>query len=307
MHQQLTTTTKQELQAATFTQEQVDLIKRKIMQGRASDDDLKVFMWECQRTGLDPFSRQIYCIERGGKWTTQTSIDGFRVIAERTGKYGGQVGPFWCGKDGVWKDVWLEQGPPYAARVGVIHADFKEPLFAVARFDAYAQLSSQIWKRMPDLMIAKCAEALALRRAFPNDLSGIYTDDEMAQANEPTYDNPKSGIRPDAYGVPEKQQHEIDRGYVIPYGLKVRQDPFNKNDPGTEVKGWSIEKLAERFGLDRVKEFVDYYEDLLAGRKVYKGNLENRRADFQEFVLEATAYVLKCEGGRESDEQWEDQ
>lgn len=147
--------------------------------------ELGVFLHYAQRTGLDPFARQLYMIARGGKYTIQASIDGLRIVAQRSGEYAGQVGPYWCGLDGTWTDVWLETQPPVAAKVGVMRKGFVEPLWAVAKFESY-NANSPIWKKMPDLMIAKCAEALALRKAFPNDLSGIYTAEEMAQSESNT-------------------------------------------------------------------------------------------------------------------------
>ena len=158
--------------------EDVETLRSTIARG-ASDSEMGLFVQVCQRLRLDPFARQIYLVKRPGQAASiQVSIDGFRVVAERSGEYQGQTKPEWCAEDGVWRDVWLSSKAPAAARIGIYRTGFREPLVRVARTEAYRQ-RGPFWDRMADHMIAKVAEALALRAAFPHDLGGIYAPEEM--------------------------------------------------------------------------------------------------------------------------------
>jgi len=162
-----------------FSETQIDLIKRTVMPG-ASDLEFNTFLNLCKAKRLDPLTRQMYAIkQRSGAWQTFASIDGLRVIAQRTGEYGGQTAPLWCGADLVWREAWLEETAPAAAKVGVWKKGFREPTWAVATFRSYGAGKSGNWEKMPDVMLAKCAEALALRKAFPHDLSALYVREEF--------------------------------------------------------------------------------------------------------------------------------
>lgn len=213
-------------QARGLSTEQVDLLKRTICKG-ASDDELALFLQVCNRTGLDPFTKQIYAVKRwdskAGRevMTTQTGIDGFRLIAQRSNEYQGQVGPYWCGKDGKWVDIWVSPEPPFATKVGVWRTGFKEPAYGVARFDAYKQEFkdkqtgklelTQFWRKMGDLMLAKCAEALALRKAFPQELSGLYAAEEMQQAEERAPERINVGVLGGAVDMSDPQSEVFNK------------------------------------------------------------------------------------------------
>ncbi len=176
-----------------FTEGQVQLLKDTLCKG-ATNDELKVFMYVCQRRRLDPFLKQIYAVKR---WDSslkretvahQTGIDGFRAIAHRTGEYDGQDGPFWSGQDGIWKDVWAGDEPPHAAKVLVYRKGISRPAVGIAHFEEYVQTKqdgkpNSMWEKMSAGQLAKCAEALAFRKAFPEDIGDLYTPEEMGQAD----------------------------------------------------------------------------------------------------------------------------
>jgi phage recombination protein Bet len=240
--------------AAEFSREQVELLKRTICKD-ASDDELRLFLAQCARTGLDPFARQIFAVkrwdarERREVMQTQVSIDGFRLIAERSGKYAGQTEPEWCGQDGRWVSVWLGDEPPAAARIGVLRSDFREPCYAVARYASYVQTKKEggpnvVWARLPDLMLSKCSEALALRKSFPMELSGIYTIDELPP-------DPQGGTPRERNLVPEA-------GDLAPGEAQPQPDQEAPERPWSTFKGMLDEfsKLRDRLGED------DYYRVL---------------------------------------------
>lgn len=160
-----------------FTPKHLSLIKNQIAKD-ATPDEFNMFLMMAYRTRLDPLMNQLYFIKySNSKPSYVTSIDGYRIVAHRTGLFAGVDEPKYeyqheelshCSIT-VYK---LVDGKPY-------------PFSAKVRLDEYDTGKNQ-WAQRKETMIAKVAEAHALRKAFPNDLSGIYTQDEMEQAEHGT-------------------------------------------------------------------------------------------------------------------------
>lgn len=185
----------------------LDLIKTQVMgvdrQNKPRpDDDMLLFLYTCKRTGLDPLTKQIYAIyrwnSRQGKETMsiQTGIDGMRLVAQRSGQYAGQEDVKYLPED---------EADPHPTKATVtVYKQIKGArvsFTASARWSEYVQTDkdgkpSGLWAKMPYLMLGKTAEALALRKAFPNELSGIYADEEMAQTTNVLADLPKPAKLP---------------------------------------------------------------------------------------------------------------
>ena len=174
------------LPSVSWTSEQVELIKRTIAVG-ATNDELQLFLYQAKRTGLDPLSRQIHFVKRQDKGTIQTAIDGYRLVADRTGKYAGSDDYLFDEGLNQFQHIHSGRKAPITATVTVwkIVQGERCPFTATARWEEYFPGEKQgfMWKKMPYLMIGKCAESLALRKAFPAELSGLYTNEEMMQAD----------------------------------------------------------------------------------------------------------------------------
>lgn len=269
-----------------FDDKQLETIKGMYCKG-LTDDEITVFMHICQRTKLDPFARQIYAVPRwdskSGKnvMSIQTGIDGYRLIAERTGKYSpGKEPVFIYDNNGN-----IKSATAYVKKMtpdGTWHE-----VAATAFFSEYCQRTkdgkpTQFWFKMGHTMIAKCAEALALRKAFPGDLSGIYTEDEMKQAEA---ENEPENLQPSAVEI-----NNLSNQDTIPKGQsQINHKPPVQNIP-EEI---SIE---ERKAMNALADQCDpEYIAKVYSRLEQKGinGFEGLKKDLYELIMVGMAANAK--------------
>ena len=171
--------------APNITPEQLALIRDTIAKD-ATPAELQLFLFDCQRQGVHPLDKLIHFTKRSGKYTPITSIDFMRIRAAATGECAGiddavftgtPKGADFCATVVVWR---LVQGQRCA-------------FSATARWTEYKPAANDfMWQKMPHVMLDKVAEARALRRGFPMQLSGLYAKEELDQAIDHSADlNPR--------------------------------------------------------------------------------------------------------------------
>ena len=187
----------------TITPEQVDLIKNTVAVG-ATNDELKLFFFECRRRGVHPLDRLIHFVKRSGKATFQCGIDFMRAQAEASGQYRGQedveYGPT---KNGFpeWARATIRRKDPDTGDIYTISS--------TAYWDEFypGDAMGFIWKKMPRVMLAKVAESQALRKAFPLNFNNLYTFEEMQQADLVASGAPKQ----QSVKQPQSKSQQADR------------------------------------------------------------------------------------------------
>jgi len=225
-----------------FTREQIELIKRTVCEG-ASDLELQLFLYQCNKSGLDPLAKQIYFVKRKGRGTIQTGIDGYRAIADATGQYAGN-------DDYEYGYTPDERVVSATATVYKIVSGQRCAFTATARWDEYYPGKEQgwAWDKMPHVMLGKCAESLALRKAFPKQLSGMYTTEEMAQAN---------GTEEHRAHV-EAERVAVDYGVTAPVGTKAAAEQVAQAKLARGRQPDLVEPLKESLAIqNRIEAIVE--------------------------------------------------
>ena len=244
-----------------FDNKQIEILKNSICKG-VSNDEFEVFLMACKKTQLDPFMKQIYAVKRkskrpDGSWgetmTIQTGIDGYRLIAERTGCYAPGPEPTYS-YDSEGRLISASSYIKKQTRDGTWHT-----VSASAYVDEYMQTivdrqsgekkPSGMWGNMPRTMLAKCAEAQALRKAFPAEMSGVYTKEEMLQADIEDANTIPSVPQPVISKITEEQASSL----------------FNLLENGNKsVSDSIIRKLYRVYNIHSLNDLtVDLYEKIL--------------------------------------------
>ena len=257
------------LATIVVTDDQIALVKRTIAQG-ATDEELRLFLFDCKRQGVHPLDRMLHFTKRGGRYTPITSIDLMRTRAADTSECAGiDDAVFPPDDDGLpkWASVTvyrLTDGKPY-------------PYKATARWTEYYPGDAQgmMWRKMPHTMLGKCAEALALRKAFPKQLQGLYAREEMDQAGrdngamekaQPTVQGeggPKYGLGESASGGVGRTDAPIDEATTL------FPTPEDEERNTLVAEAMRLSKALKLTQKDREAFKTEY----LAGADVYSADL----------------------------------
>jgi phage recombination protein Bet len=278
------------LSIVTVTAEQKALVKSVIMFPGATDNELALFIFHCQRLGIHPLDKMIHPVKYGGddpKMVFISSIDYFRSAAEETDEYDGQDEPEF--------EVTCEQNPewPELARVRVYRKGFSRPFIGIARWKEFypGEKKGAMWRKMPHNMLAKCAESQAFRKAFPKKFNEMFTPEEMEQATVDPKEKSKdrsASVRPQHETVVDAEtveENPLDKEITdilafICDGEWDKMDAMLKETSKFPKAKGSKEMLS--FGLDKLQTVsADWKGRVLVKLRKYKADAEALRNELE--------------------------
>ena len=260
----------------------------------ATDLEFEHCMATAWHLGLDPVARQIFFIpvwdskQRREQWVPVVAVAGLLAVAQRTGEFQGRTRPQWCGQDGAWRDVWLADGPPAAAQVGVWREGFQEPLYGIVLYREYCRRTRDgrpmaQWGTMPSHMIMKCALAQALRHSFSVEMAGDYGVRDVSMPGEPGRfrvrdQTPEPEALPEHDPVPpiiEAMREAKDTAELDEHTAKLKEHSLTELDRDIARAAWNeakerIEAAAQPKNVSR--------ETKGNGRKTKKNGKTNGKA-----------------------------
>lgn len=260
--------------------EMINTLKNTVASG-LNEYEFLMFVEHCKATGLNPFKKEVWAIKTKpyknkngetveGKVQIMTGIGGFHRIANDKAEYDG----FETGLIDI-NGGFVPQSYPKLDFIGgwcrVYRKDRRIPIEGVAMLEEYDKSKTEnyypdkgIWRIMKRAMIQKCAESIALRKAFPQELNGLYTQEEMSeefnQKNQVAINNFE--IKSDVFDVAEESRkievfNNKENKYLIPEGLP---------HAGKDIRQASLEglkKFAENPKINSQEKYNDFIQTVV--------------------------------------------
>lgn len=283
-----------------LSREQRDTLKNTICK-ELTDSELDLFISFCKSRNFDPLGKFVAPFKSGGKMSMVTYIDAKRAVAHRSGLFDGMDGPFYCGEDGAWKDVWLAKTRPVACKVVVYRRNCSHPFTAILLASEYK--GGAVAGQMPVHMLGKATESLALSKAFPEDLGQLYTDDEIPDARgavaslsaEPASPKPTASAGRLSLAAVTKQYPDAIEGVYTEAPPEAPAEPasepyeFRPTEPEAPAYADPLDVLKALKALQSVG--ITSSDDLYA---IFGGNPETMEIDVDHTPVSALEYAREA-------------
>lgn len=209
----------------------------------ATEAEFLMFLEFCKSTGLNPYKKEIWFIKTDKGVQMMTGINGFLAIANRNPNY-----------DGMEVSIDEQDGKLISATAKVYRKDRRYPSCATVYFNEYfkpTKFGNGMWEKMPKMMLQKVAKSVALREAFPQELGGLYIQEEM----------------PSEYSVPKEEKQYI-------YDLSFYHDAEKINGilEAYKNKGYKVEGniLYTNRPIEQLKECAVVDSMVITEEKIIK-------------------------------------
>ncbi len=206
-------------------------------------------------TFKDFLEKNVYAIPYGGKYSLVTSIDYSRKIGMKSGVIGKSAPQFDFDEDGKPESCTVT----IKRRVGKDIGEYTATVY----FDEYST-GQNLWSKKPKTMLAKVAEMHALRMACPEEMSQLYTEDELAKDKDAgDYDNSEveEGAPIFSTGDDHSTDHTVEKTLQIDDEEKPAVEiPEDEGGQKTLIQGLVIKRWPET-DLKNAKAFRSAIED----------------------------------------------
>lgn len=238
----------------------IETVRSCVFKG-STDNEMKLYFFKCQEVGVHPLSQLIVPVAYTDKYGERkvsfiSTIDHFRAMSEDAGDYDGMDEIEFKGEKNCEYDS-EQYTVPEEAICRVYRKEFTRPFVGKARWEEFypGDKKGHMWRKMPTIMLGKCAEAQARRLAWPKKLNKLYTAEEMERGFEAMASIPNQGSKPfiSAESViinPNTSYQKTDYSYEVKNWKRPTESEIKKGKLISEKQGFFLIGECKKNGVE---------------------------------------------------------